>query len=179
MARRNRRKRRRTGLLAVVGIGAAAAQYFFDPVLGRTRRTQTKDRIAGMARRPAKKLSDEAAKKSQLLRDRAEGAAHELTRTEADEWPENDAVLVDKIRSEVLGGPEWSPYTINVNAARGVVALRGQGDRPEQIAELEERVRDVPGVREVQSLLHLPGTEPPNVQDALSASRAGQHGVSS
>jgi mycoredoxin len=122
-----------------------------------------------MIRRHAKKLGAETGMKSQIRRDRAVGAAHQLARTEADEWPENDAVLVDKIRSEVLGGPEWSPYTINVDAARGVVALRGQVDRPEQVDELEERVRNVPGVREVHSYLHLPGNEPPNVEEALFA----------
>jgi hypothetical protein len=165
--------RSKIGVLAAVAAGATA-QYFLDPALGRTRRAQTKDRFAGMIRRPAKKLGDQVGKKTQLLRDRAEGLGHEAMRTEVDEWPENDQVLVDKVRSEVLGGPEWSQYTINVDAARGVVALRGQVDRLEQVNELEERVRQIPGVRDVENYVHLPGSEPQNIQSAVSASQGGR-----
>lgn len=38
------------------------------------------------------------------------------------------------------------------------VVLRGEVDRPEQIRELEERTKRIRGVRDVESLLHLPKT---------------------
>ena len=44
-----------------------------------------------------------------------------------------------------------------VSAEGGVVILRGEVDTPEQMAELEKATRNVPGVRDVDSLLHLPG----------------------
>lgn len=31
-------------------------------------------------------------------------------------------------------------------------------DRPEEIGEVEERIRRIPGVVDVENLLHLPGT---------------------
>lgn len=156
---------------AAIAAGAAAAQYFLDPELGRTRRTRTKDRIAGMVRRPVRKAADQARKKAELMRDRTEGAIHETMRSPAQEWPENDPVLADKVRSEALGDDEWRSYQINVDAARGVVTLRGQVDRPHQIDELEERVRRVAGVRDVDNLLHLPDTEPANIADEVRPPR--------
>ena len=49
---------------------------------------------------------------------------------------------------------------IDVNVQEGVVQLRGV-PRPELIDELVSRVRKINGVREVESLLHLPGAQAP------------------
>jgi osmotically-inducible protein OsmY len=154
----------------LVGAAAgAAAQYFLDPVLGRTRRVKARDRLAAGIRRPARKLEDEAGKRVQMAGDRASGLAHELTSTGTP--PPTDRALVDKIRSEVIGWPQWAGYTINVHAADGAVTLRGQLDRPQQVGELEDAVRRVPGVRSVESFLHPPGTQPENVREATEASQ--------
>ena len=48
---------------------------------------------------------------------------------------------------------------VNVNVQNGIVQLRGEVQQPELIDELDRRVRAVQGVREVENLLHLPGTE--------------------
>ena len=39
-----------------------------------------------------------------------------------------------------------------------MIVLRGQLERPEQTNAVEAAVRRVPGVRDVENLLHLPGT---------------------
>ena len=44
-----------------------------------------------------------------------------------------------------------------MNAENGVVYLRGEADRSELIETLENQVRKVEGVQEVENLLHLPG----------------------
>ena len=50
---------------------------------------------------------------------------------------------------------------MNVNAQHGVVQLRGQVESPQLIDELVARTRSVQGVREVENLLHLPGSPAP------------------
>lgn len=51
--------------------------------------------------------------------------------------------------------------SVNVNVVDGVVWLRGELKRPEQIRALEERARAVPEVRAVENLLHLTKTPAP------------------
>lgn len=152
---------RKAPLVLLVGAAGAVLQYFLDPQRGRTRRVQTKDQVLAAIRRPARRAQDSVSKSAQYAQDRAKGLAHEVSAS--DEAPAEDHTLVDKVRSEVLGKPEYSGYTINVNAVDGVVTLRGELDQPELINALRDDVAEVPGVREVESFLHLPDTPPPNV----------------
>jgi osmotically-inducible protein OsmY len=73
----------------------------------------------------------------------------------------DDATLADKIRSEVFRDPEVPKGNINVNVQNGVVQLRGEVPRSELIDDLVEQTRKVQGVREVENLLHVPGTQAP------------------
>lgn len=148
----------RTWMLGSGMVIGAAAAYLFDPDNGRRRRSQMMDMAAARTRRASRAAEGVG---TQAM-DRARGMAHEATSTS--EPPPSDRALVDKVRSEVLGGPEWRPYTINVDAVDGVVALRGQVERSEQVDQLREAVAAVPGVRAVENYLHLPGTPAPNVQ---------------
>ncbi len=157
------RRMRIAPLALLVGAAGAVLQYFLDPQRGRTRRVQTKDQVLAAIRRPARRAQDRLSKSALYAQDRAKGLAHEVTKSAGEEAPAEDRTLVDKVRSEVLGKPEYSGYTINVNAVDGVVTLRGELDRPELINALRDDVAEVPGVREVESFLHLPGTPPPNV----------------
>lgn len=154
---------------AMAAAAGAAAAYLLDPTMGRTRRAELSDRTRALLRRSSRKTAERARKTAERAQDRAHGLAHEAARAEADLVPENDQTLIDKIRSEVLGAQRWQPYTINVDAAGGEVALRGQLDRPDQIRDLTDAVGKVGGVKAVSNYLHLPGTEPPNVSDARQA----------
>ncbi len=156
------------GMLVAMGVGAGAA-YLLDPTMGRTRRSELADRVRALLRRSVRKAEDRTERTIKRAEDRAHGIAHEVARDEADLVPENDQTLIDKVRSEVVGGERWRPYTINVDAADGEVALRGQLDRPDQIRDLVDEVSRVPGVRKVENFLHLPGTPPPNVAEARRA----------
>ena len=178
--RRNRlwRRARLVGGMAVAGVAGALVQYFLDPVRGRARRARAKDRAVAVVRRTAKRLRRRAEQKATYLRDRARGKAHEMTSSPSP--PADDRALTDKVRSEVLGDPRYAPYTVNVDAVEGVVALRGQLRRPEDVRDLVAAVEKVPGVRRVENLLHLPGTTAPNVRGlqepaALRAPGAGRH----
>jgi osmotically-inducible protein OsmY len=50
---------------------------------------------------------------------------------------------------------------ISINADRGIVVLRGVLESDQEIRRVEEQVRGVPAVHDVQNLLHLPGTPAP------------------
>jgi osmotically-inducible protein OsmY len=86
--------------------------------------------------------------------------------------PETDTVLVSKVESEVLGDPDVPKGSVNVNAEDGVVVLRGQVERPDQIRKLEKAVRKIDGVVDVENLLHLPGTPAPSSRGRVRAGRA-------
>jgi hypothetical protein len=77
----------------------------------------------------------------------------------------DDATLAHKIESEIFRGTRIPKSTVNVNVVDGVVWLRGELKRPEQIRRLEERARAVPEVRGVENLLHLPKTPAPTRAD--------------
>src|SRR5205807_1085521 len=49
---------------------------------------------------------------------------------------------------------------ISVDTTEGVVWLRGEARTPDQIKELEARTREIPEVKKVENLLHLPKTAP-------------------
>ena len=162
----------RKGRWLIIGtIVGAVARHFTDPELGRTRRVKTKDMAAARVRRPLRKSADTAQKKATVAQDRAAGLAHEATTSEAEQLPEDDRALVDKVRSEALGGEDWRPYTINVNALDGVVTLRGQVDTSDKIAQAIKAVQGVAGVRSIESYLHLPGEEPPNAASVHQVTR--------
>ena len=81
-------------------------------------------------------------------------------------WPRgrgsaDDVTLARQVESELFREESAPKGQISVNAANGVVQLRGEVEQPELIDELVQRARSVQGVREVENLLHLPGQEAP------------------
>ena len=73
----------------------------------------------------------------------------------------DDATLVDKVESAIFRDPAVPKGQININVERGRVVLRGEVDQSEQISALEAAARQVPGVTDVENLLHIPGTPAP------------------
>jgi osmotically-inducible protein OsmY len=161
----DRSKKGNTGKIVVLGGVAALAVYLFDPKMGKTRRAKLKDQIGGYLRRGARG----AARKSEYARGQLEGAR---AASSSDSPPENDPVLVDKVKSEVLRRSKYPTGQIAVTAADGIVELRGECESREQISELEQEVRKITGVVDVHNYLHLPGEEPPNKEEALRVTRS-------
>jgi osmotically-inducible protein OsmY len=83
-------------------------------------------------------------------------AARVMQRKEYD-----DATLKDKVESELFREEHDVKGAININAQQGVVQLRGEVPSQGLIDALVERTQKIQGVREVESLLHTPGTEAP------------------
>jgi len=50
---------------------------------------------------------------------------------------------------------------ISINAEDGLVFLRGVIDRQEDIERIGAAARQIAGVREVENMIHLPGTPAP------------------
>jgi len=73
----------------------------------------------------------------------------------------DDATLKDKVESELFRDEHEVKGAISVNAQEGVVQLRGELPSQDLIDTLVERTQQIHGVRDVESLLHLPGTDAP------------------
>jgi len=153
-------------------LGGAATAYVFDPENGRRRRAIARDRAAALVRRGLRRTSDTAGAAAQTTRDHAAGAAHEARRAVSEDRPAaNDQELADRVRSEVLRPAEAPKGSVSINAEAGVVYLRGEVKRPEQIKALVESAERVEGVRAVENLLHTPGTEPKMKQETEAETR--------
>jgi BON domain len=154
---------------AVIGAGSAAGaglMYLFDPTAGRRRRALLRDRLAATGRRGVRRLGKLWRRTGAEVYGLSRRAAHPHLR----ERPApSDAALADRVRSIAFRDRDVPDGRINVNVEDGVVVLRGQLDRPEQIREVEAAVRRIEGVHEVESHLHLPQSPAPNKQGALGA----------
>jgi osmotically-inducible protein OsmY len=144
-------------LFALGGALGALLAYFFDPNSGTRRRHTLRDRTAGLFRSGAR----QAARTGRGVAAEAYGVSQKVQHLKEEPKDFDDATLADKVRSEVFRGPEVPKGQVNVNVQDGVVQLRGEVPRPELIDELVEQTRKVQGVREVENLLHLPGTKAP------------------
>jgi osmotically-inducible protein OsmY len=144
-------------VLGLVGLGAALT-YFFDPQQGRRRRAMAGDRIAAFFRRRARQ-GEQLGRSASA---QAEGLAAKATHLQEEPKPQpDDVTLTRKVETEIFRGAEVPKGQINVNAENGTVYLRGEVGQPELIKDLEQRARKVQGVKDVENLLHLPGTEAP------------------
>ena len=156
-----RRERRRFGppgraTLSAGAVGAALA-FLFDPQVGRRRRAHARNRIGGAVRSTVRR----GARATRMVGARGRGHAARLThRTPPDRLHPDDATLTQKLESLLFRPPDVPKGQININVQNGVVQLRGEVPQPEMMRDLVEKARHVAGVRDVENLLHLPGTPP-------------------
>ncbi len=73
----------------------------------------------------------------------------------------DDQTLVDRVESEIFRDRKEVKGKVNINAEEGVVVLRGELESQDLIEDLVKAAREVDGVRNVENLLHTPGTEAP------------------
>jgi hypothetical protein len=72
--------------------------------------------------------------------------------------PLDDATITDKVETILFRDASVDKGKIDVNTADGVVWLRGVAKTPEQIKALEAQALEIPEVKQVENLLHLPKT---------------------
>ena len=139
--------------------GGVTLAYLLDREQGHRRRRLLVDRTVASARRGSRQGSRAIRVAVARAAGHARGFVHRL-RPPAKE-PPDDVTLTHKVESIVFRDPTLPKGQISINTEEGKVFLRGQVDQPELIHDLEEAVRNVPGVRGVENLLHLPGQPAP------------------
>jgi osmotically-inducible protein OsmY len=139
--------------LAAVGAGIAALAGLAALLRNRNRR----EKAASVAQSAASSVGGAA----QQAAESAKGAAHEATAPVRHSGREyDDVTLARKVESEVLGAEDAPKGAVVVNARDGVVELRGEVKRPEDVKALGAAAAKVAGVKDVNNLLHTPGSEP-------------------
>lgn len=73
----------------------------------------------------------------------------------------DDGTLKAKVESELFRDEHEVKGAININAQEGIVQLRGELPSRDLIDALVDRTRKIQGVKDVENLLHTPGTEAP------------------
>jgi hypothetical protein len=145
------------GVFALGGLLGALLAYFFDPENGTRRRHVALDRTAAFFRQGGRR----AARAGRGVAAEAYGVSQRVQHLKDEPKDYDDATLADKVRSEVFRDPDLPKGQVSVNVQNAVVQLRGEVPRSELIDDLVVQARNVHGVRDVENLLHLPGTEAP------------------
>ena len=145
-------------LFALAAAAGAALAYFLDPTSGRRRRAAVGQRVPGFFRH----RSREAARMSRGVSAQAYGLKQKATHLrERPKGELDDATIAHKVETEIFRPADVPKGQINVNVQDGVVQLRGEVPDPSMIDDLVGKTRTIQGVRDVENLLHLPGTPAP------------------
>lgn len=97
-----------------------------------------------------------SSRRGRVVIGKARGLVSGVVPKQYDDW-----TLKAKVESELFRDEHEVKGSVNVNAQEGVVQLRGQVPSQDLIDALVERTRKIHGVRDVENLLHTPGTEAP------------------
>jgi hypothetical protein len=152
------------------GIAAGALlEYFLDPAAGKRRRHVARDRALSRARRGERRVM----KRARRAESHAFGVARRTFNAgRSDRVQPDDVTLAQKVQGELFRHAGVDKGRISVNAEDGVVFLRGTLEHDEDIERLATAARAIDGVREVENLLHAPGTASPASRSKLERRRA-------
>lgn len=162
------------GFLSGAVTGAAIA-YFFDPVSGRGRRARLRDMATSRARRAV----GDAERRTRYMANVAQGRMSEMVSPGPDNRTPDDTTLAARVQTEVFGAADVPKDRLTLEVSQAIVTLRGELDSQQEIDDVTTRVRQVPGVRGVAVLIHLPGETAPNKEAAIRASRQAGDGAGS
>jgi osmotically-inducible protein OsmY len=153
--------------LVLGALAGAVLEYLWDPESGRGRRAVLRDQFRAAARHGSRRLSGRA----RYFKGSAHGVVEETVHLHYPDNPDpDDATLRDRVESELFRDLAVPKGHININVAKGVVELRGQVERNEDIAAIEAKVRFIEGVHTIHNYLHLANTPAPNKARVLSVS---------
>jgi osmotically-inducible protein OsmY len=176
VGRRRQAAARRAWLPVAAGAAAGGfalgmlAEFFLDPRGGRRRRHQVRDRALSRLRRGERR----AVVRARRAESHALGIARRTWNARnRHDGPVDDTTLAHKVGSELYRRTGLGKGRVNINVEDGVVFLRGVLDRPEDIERMEEAARRIEGVREVENLVHMPGTPAPASRPKLQRDRNG------
>jgi len=140
-------------------LAGATLMYFLDLERGRRRRNMFRDRLMARTRR----LGRAASGMWRAAAAETSGVSHRIVHLVPRETDvPDDETLCQRVESQLYRDRHIPKGNLNINCEHGMVILRGELDSPNDIIQLEERVRRIHGVRGVQNLLHTRGTPAPN-----------------
>ena len=174
--------------LAFTGLAAAAVAYYFDPVKGSARRSRLRGQIqtlTGRAMRrsdraplpenvapasmpeaptvekapevrPAENVASVSVPEPPTVEEAPEARPVENVALQEDE---SDAAIAQRIRARLEERSDLGTGGLVIDVVRGVAYLRGELHDRQQFDEVVDLTGSVPGIRRVQSLLHLPESE--------------------
>ena len=145
-------------LFAALGAGV---MYFFDPQQGRRRRAMVRDRVPAFFRQGGRR----AERAARAISAEAYGVTQKVKHLREEEKDYDDVTLARKIETEIFRDADAPKGQVDINVVDGVVQLRGELESTELIAELEAKTRNVTGVKDVENLLHTPGTPAPSTPE--------------
>jgi osmotically-inducible protein OsmY len=139
--------------IGAAGAAGFAAGYFLDPDSGRRRRHRARDRARSVIRHGAASTRHQLSYRIGRLEGKIEAA---WSRTAPGKPAPSDQDLADRVKSEIFQPADAPKGSVNVNVEHGIVYLRGEVKRQEQIRKLIEQAGSVHGVAGVENLLHTP-----------------------
>jgi osmotically-inducible protein OsmY len=156
------RARARTGATAdgatkkavgAAGAAGLAAGYFLDPDSGKRRRHIVRDRALALFRKGADTTRRQAEYRTGQVEGKVEAAK---SKARPEKPAPNDQALAERVKSEIFQPADAPKGSVNVNVEHGVVYLRGEVKRPDEIKKLVEQAGSIDGVAGVENLLHTP-----------------------
>jgi hypothetical protein len=137
-----------------IALGAALGAAL--PYLVR-RRAELQQRLGGLFRRGTRSAS----RAGRQATAKAYGVSQKVQHLKEEPKDFDDVTLARKVETEIFRDADAPKGRVDVNVQDGVVQLRGEVERPDVIEELVAKTRKVQGVRDVENLLHTPGTPAP------------------
>lgn len=144
------------GMFGASAAGAALA-FFLDAQQGKRRRHELRDRVLAIGRRGVRRTERRASSAGSRVQGLGRRAAAAMRGTSRDY---DDVTLARKVETEIFRPADAPKGSVSVNVHHGIVELRGEVQRPEQIRHLGEGAGRVEGVQRVDNLLHTPGSPP-------------------
>jgi len=138
----------------VIGVGTA---YFFDPRLGRRRRSVARDKGAKAMRQLTRTLGGKARFSAGKARGYYARSRHVVARPATESA---DTIVEQRIRSDALRDVGVSTRDVEIGVEDGVVTLTGEVVGDKRASDLVARIGKVPGVENVAAMLHVVTEQP-------------------
>jgi hypothetical protein len=175
--------------MVLAGAATAVVAYLFDPVQGRERRERLLTSIRSLLDRRTHWTGPPALPENVAPRPPSDvipsaeptEPARQAIPMSAGSQPErstvgapDDGEIVHRVKARLEARPDLRADDLVIDVVNGVVYLSGDLHGSDTFEEIVDLTGDVPGVRRVQSLLHLPHGE--TVSRSISARRAAEEG---
>jgi hypothetical protein len=152
--------------LVIAGTGAAAAVYLLEPHGGKARRERIRTSMRPHTPRridpvvePISAPTLEAPREETTSPSAPAPPREEPRAVSSSSTSMDDAAIVRTVRTKLQERHDLGTDDLVIDAVNGVVYLSGDLHDRQTFGEVVDLTADVPGVRRVQSLLHLPHSE--------------------